>query len=190
MREPTAAFRPAIDTPRSARGFPSGYRSTFAYLVINEALLRAARALLAAPASSPPLSFPCSAQTSTALAAGMIIRARTPSLIMQGAVRWPSRPSGGLCGCWWPLESSGAETSLLHDHAERHVLWRLSRGSHAAVHALMQRSSSRASSERDDSSSCPQGTRPRMLALSQTALRPLNRALRALKGCCRKELSL
>ena len=94
------------------------------------------------------------------------------------------------CGCWWPLESSGAETSLLHDHAERHVLWRLSRGSHAAVHALMQRSSSRASSERDDSSTCPQGTRPRMLALSQTALRALNRALRALKGCCRKELSL
>ena len=101
------------------------------------------------------MSLPCSAQTSTALAAGMIIRARTPSLIMQGAVRWPSRPSGGLCGCWWPLESSGAETSLLHDHAERHVLWRLSRGSHAAVHALMQRSSSRASSERDDSSILP-----------------------------------
>ena len=37
----------------------------------------------------------------------------------------------------------------------RPSLWRLSRGSHAAVHALMQRSSSRASSERDDSSRLP-----------------------------------
>ena len=167
MRELTAAFRPAIDTPRSARGSPSRYRATFPYLVINEAQVRAARALPAAAASSPPLSLPCSAHTSTALAAGMIIRARTPSLIMQGAVRWPSRPSGGLCGCWWPLESSGAETSLLHDHAERHVLWRLSRGSHAAVHALMQRSSSRASSERDDSSRLPSRDTAAHAALSQ-----------------------
>jgi hypothetical protein len=33
------------------------------------------------------MSLPYSAHTSTALAAGMIIRARTPSLIMQGAVQ-------------------------------------------------------------------------------------------------------
>ena len=35
LREPTVAFRPAIDTPRSARGLPSRCRAAFAYLVIN-----------------------------------------------------------------------------------------------------------------------------------------------------------
>ena len=94
------------------------------------------------------------------------------------------------CGCWWPLESSGAETSLLHDHAERHVLWRLSRGSHAAVHALMQRSSSRASSERDDSSILPSRDTAAHACSQSDCSETLNRALRALKGCCRKELSL
>ena len=48
------------------------------------------------------MSLSYSAQTSTALAAGMIIRARTPSLIMQGDVQVPiqaiRRPeaAGGL----------------------------------------------------------------------------------------------
>ena len=50
----------------------------------------------------PVMSLSYSAQTSTALAAGMIIRARTPSLIMQGDVQVPiqaiRRPeaAGGL----------------------------------------------------------------------------------------------
>ena len=154
--------------------------------------LRSARALLAVwrRPQLPAMSFPYSAQTSTALAAGMIIRARTPSLIMQGAVQVPiqviRRPeaAGGL----W--RASGAETSLLHDHAERHVLWRLSRGSHAAVHALMQRSSSRASSERDDSSLLPSRDTAEHACSQSDCFETLNRALRALKGCCRKELSL
>ena len=104
----------------------------------------------------------------------------------------PGAHSGhpAACGCWWPLESSGAETSLLHDHAERHVLWRLSRGSHAAVHALMQRSSSRASSERDDSSRLPSRDTAAHACSQSDCSETLNRALRALKGCCRKELSL
>ena len=72
----------------------------------------------------------------------------------------------------------------------RPSLWRLSRGSHAAVHALMQRSSSRASSERDDSSRLPARDTAAHAALSQDCSETLNRALRALKGCCRKCLSL
>ena len=138
----------------------------------------------------PAMSLSCSAQTSTALAAGMIIRARTPSLIMQGAVRWPSRPSGGLCGCWWPLRHHRADHRLLRHDARRPSLWRLSRGSHAAVHALMQRSSSRASSERDDSSRLPSRDTAAHACSQSDCFETLNRALRALKGCCRKELSL
>jgi len=99
------------------------------------------------------------------------------------AIRRPAAAAG-------LLEISGAETSLLHDHAERHVLWRLSRGSHAAVHALMQRSSSRASSERDDSSLLPSRDTAEHACSQSDCFETLNRALRALKGCCRKELSL
>ena len=44
----------------------------------------------------PGMSLSYSAQPSTALAAGMIIRARTPSLIMQGAVQVPIQVTGGL----------------------------------------------------------------------------------------------
>ena len=72
----------------------------------------------------------------------------------------------------------------------RPSLWRLSRGSHAAVHALMQRSSSRASSERDDSSILPSRDTAAHACSQSDCSETLNRALRALKGCCRKELSL
>ena len=117
-------------------------------------MLRSARALLAAAAAprhvlallGADVDCPCRRHD----------HPRQNALVNYAGCR-PGAHSGhpASCGCWWPLESSGAETSLLHDHAERHVLWRLSRGSHAAVHALMQRSSSRASSERDDSSRLP-----------------------------------
>ena len=68
----------------------------------------------------------------------------------------------------------------------RPSLWRLSRGSHAAVHALMQRSSSRASSERDDSSRLPSRDTAAHACSQSDCFETLNRALRALKGCCRK----
>ena len=107
-----------------------------------------------------------------------------------GCRRWPSRPSGGLCGCWWPLRHHRADHHLLRQDARRPSLLRLSRGSHAAVHALMQRSSSRASSERDDSSLLPSRDTAEHACSQSDCFETLNRALRALKGCCRKELSL
>ena len=144
-------------------------------------MLRSARALLAAAAAprhvlallGADVDCPCRRHD----------HPRQNALVNYAGCR-PGAHSGhpAACGCWWPLESSGAETSLLHDHAERHVLWRLSRGSHAAVHALMQRSSSRASSERDDSSRLPSRDTAAHAALSQDWSETLNRAEKALEA--------
>ena len=66
------------------------------------------------------MSLPYSAHTSTALAAGMIIRARTPSLIMQGDVQVPIQAirvpeaAGGLWRAAAPRPAFGTTTHAAH----------------------------------------------------------------------------
>ena len=102
---------------------------------------------------------------------------------------YPGHPAA--CGCWWPLRHHRADHHLLRQDARRPSLLRLSRGSHAAVHALMQRSSSRASSERDDSSRLPSRDTAAHAALSQDWTESARSSLKGtFEGCQKRTLSL